>query len=246
MTTRFKLTIEYDGTPYAGWQKQDHMPSVQQTIEQAIFELAQEETTVWCAGRTDSGVHARGQVAHVDIEKPRTILAIMKGLNFHLRNESISILAAEIVDDQFHARFSANLRAYEYHIINRLAPPKIEANRAWHVPWHLDAAAMHDAAQTLVGHHDFTSFRDAHCQSKSPLKTLDHLSVERDGERLIIRTQAQSFLHHMVRNMVGTLIRVGTGKWNASDMADALAAKDRSAAGQTAPAHGLYLMRVGY
>lgn len=246
MTTRFKLTIEYDGTPYAGWQRQDDVPSVQGAIERAVFAFAQEEVTLHTAGRTDAGVHARGQVAHFDLSKQRSAYEVMEGLNFHLREQAIAILAAEEVDAQFHARFSATQRAYEYAIINRRAPLRLEENRAWGVPWALDAQAMHEAAQRLVGCHDFTSFRDAKCQAHSPVKTLDALDVVREGERIIIRTHARSFLHHMVRNMVGTLSLVGAGKWTAEDVTHALAAKDRSAAGPTAPACGLYLMRVGY
>lgn len=246
MVTRFKLTLEYDGTPYAGWQRQDHAPSVQGTIERAIFAFAQEEVTVYTAGRTDSGVHARGQVAHFDLAKPRSALEVMKGLNSHLLPESIAVLNAEEVGDDFHARFSATRRAYEYVIINRRAPLKLERSRAWHIRWELDAQAMHNAAQRLVGAHDFSSFRDAKCQSKSANKTLDALDVTREGERIFIRTHGRSFLHHQVRNMVGTLELVGSGKWTADDVSAALAARDRKAAGPTAPACGLYLTAVNY
>ena len=243
---RFKLTLEYDGTPYAGWQRQDHAPTVQGAIEKAIFALAQEEVTLHTAGRTDSGVHARVQVAHFDLTKPRSAKEVMKGLNFHLLQESISVLAAEEVGEEFHARFSATRRAYEYIILNRPAPPKLELNRVWHVRWDLDAHAMHTAAQHLVGAHDFSSFRDSKCQSKSAHKTLDALDVTREGERIFIRTHARSFLHHMVRNIVGTLELVGSGKWSADDVLKALEARDRTAAGPTAPPEGLYLVDVRY
>lgn len=246
MTTRFKLTIEYDGTPYAGWQRQDDVPSVQRAIERAVFAFAQEEVTLHTAGRTDAGVHARAQVAHFDLAKPRSAYEVMEGLNFHLREEAIAIVAAQEVEESFHARFSATQRAYEYRIINRRAPLKLDANRAWHVPWALDTSAMHHAAQRLVGHHDFTSFRDAKCQAHSPIKTLDALSAVQHGDDILIRTHARSFLHHQVRNMVGTLALVGAGKWTADDVSAALAAQNRSAAGPTAPACGLYLVHVGY
>lgn len=243
---RYKITLEYDGTPYAGWQKQEHMPSVQETLERAIFSFAQEDVTALCAGRTDAGVHACGQVAHFDLSKNRTPFEVAQGLNFHLIHESVCVLNAEMVSDEFHARFDANLRRYEYKIINRRAHPKLLRHRAWHVPRELDADAMHQAAQLLLGKHDFTSFRDAHCQSKSPLKTLDRLDVVREGEIITIHTQARSFLHHQVRNMVGSLSWVGSGRWQIDDMKKALDTADRTAAGPTAPAHGLYLMEVGY
>ncbi len=243
---RYKITLEYDGTPYSGWQKQENVPSVQEALERAIFAFAQEHVTVLCAGRTDAGVHACGQVAHFDLTKERKDFEVVQGLNFHLIHESVCVLAAEIIHGEFHARFDANLRRYEYHIINRQAHPKLRANRAWHVPKTLDTDAMHQAAQLLLGKHDFTSFRDAHCQSKSPMKTLDRLDVMREGENITIHTQARSFLHHQVRNMVGSLSWVGSGRWQIDDMTKALDAKDRAAAGPTAPACGLYLMQVGY
>lgn len=244
--TRFKLTIEYDGTPYAGWQRQDDQPSIQGSIERALYQFAQEDVTIQCAGRTDAGVHARGQVAHLDLTKDRTPFQLSEGLNFYLKDEPIVILSAEVVDDDFNARFSAIHRAYEYRIINRRTPLAIDLNRAWHIPWELDVAAMQAAANRLLGTHDFTSFRASHCQSKSPVKTLDTLTVTRRDDGIVITTSARSFLHHQVRNMVGTLSLVGSGKWQLDDVSAALAAKDRTRSGPTAPAWGLTLMEVTY
>lgn len=244
--TRFKLLIEYDGTPYAGWQRQNDQPSVQGCIEQAVYKFAQEEVHVQCAGRTDAGVHARGQVAHLDLQKDRTAYQLCEGINFFLQNKPIVVLQAEEVDAEFNARFSAKGRKYFYRIINRRAPLAIDEHRAWHIPWDVDAQAMHDAAQLLVGHHDFTSFRASQCQAKSALKTLDRLDVVRQNDEVHVIAEAQSFLHHQVRNMVGTLAQVGSGKWVASDVTHALEAKDRRASGPTAPASGLYLTEVVY
>lgn len=244
--TRFKLTLEYDGTPYAGWQRQENQHSVQAAVEKAVFAFAQEESVVQCAGRTDAGVHATGQVAHVDLAADREAYQVRDGLNHHLRYESVTILSAEAVAPTFHARFDATGRRYLYRIVNRRAPLKLDTHRAWHVPWELDAAAMHDAAQRLLGHHDFTSFRATLCQAKSPMKTLDRLDVTRHGEEIRIEAAARSFLHHQMRNMVGTLSLVGSGKWTADDVTRALQARDRSAAGLTAPPEGLYLTEVKY
>ncbi len=243
---RFKLTLEYDGTPYAGWQRQDDRPTVQAALERAVYDFAQEQAHVQCAGRTDAGVHALAQVAHVDLTKDRTAYEVMEGLNFHLRDEAVAVLSAAPVAADFHARFQATARAYRYRIINRRAPLKLEKNRAWQIPWTLDAQAMHAAAQRLVGHHDFTSFRAGECQARSPVKTLDRLDVTRAGECITIECAARSFLHHQVRNMVGTLALVGSGKWTADDVSRALAARERSKAGPTAPAEGLYLIGVDY
>jgi len=244
--TRFKLTIEYDGTPYAGWQRQDDQPSIQGSIERALHRFAQEDVTIQCAGRTDAGVHARGQVAHLDLSKERTPFQLSEGLNFYLKDEPIVILCAEVVADDFNARFHAVKRTYEYRIINRRTPLAIDLKRAWHIPWELDVSAMQDAAVRLLGTHDFTSFRASHCQSKSPVKTLDTLEVTGEGDTIIVTTSARSFLHHQVRNMVGTLSLVGSGKWTAEDVSAALQAKDRTRSGPTAPAWGLTLMAVTY
>jgi len=244
--TRFRLLVEYDGTGYVGWQRQDNGPSIQQAIEDAIFAFSAERTNLAAAGRTDAGVHARGQVAHVDLAKPTTADTLRDAVNFHLRPQPISILAAEAVGEDFHARFSAIGRHYLYRIVNRRAPLAIERNRAWWVQHALDAAAMHAAAQRLIGHHDFTSFRSSICQAASPMKTLDRLDVERRGEEICIHASARSFLHHQVRNMAGTLKLVGEGRWKADDVTAALAARSRSAAGPTAPAEGLFLAEVRY
>ncbi|MCI5049132.1 MAG: tRNA pseudouridine(38-40) synthase TruA [Rickettsiales bacterium] len=246
MSTRYKLTIEYDGTPYYGWGRQDDVPSVQEHIERAIFKFCQEEVTIACAGRTDKGVHAAAQVAHVDLAKDTDAFRLSEALNFHLKDEPIVILHAEEVSDEFHARFSAIGRRYRYRIINRRPPLAIENNRAWHVAYDLDADAMHEAAQILVGHHDFSSFRASACQAKSPEKTLDRLDVRREGDEIIIEAAARSFLHHQVRNMVGTIERVGAERWTLADVEKALHAKDRKAGGPTAPASGLTLMRIIY
>jgi tRNA pseudouridine38-40 synthase len=244
--TRWKLVIEYDGTNFVGWQRQDNGPSVQEAMERAVKAFCGEETTVWCAGRTDAGVHALGQVAHVDIEKATTARTVRDAVNQHLKPLPIAVLEAEPVDEHFHARLSAKRRHYRYHIVNRRAPLAVERNRAWHVPYALDADAMHDAAQTLVGRHDFSTFRASLCQAKSPVKTLDELLVARHGEAIEITARARSFLHHQVRNMVGTLSLVGRGKWTRADVAAALDAKDRTKGGPTAPPEGLYLVEVGY
>lgn len=244
--TRWKLTLEYDGGPFVGWQRQDNGPSVQETVEQAILAFSGETVTLHAAGRTDAGVHALGQVAHVDLERPTDADTVRNALNFHLKPAPVAVVHVEEVDENFHARFSATHRAYCYRILNRRAPLTLQAGRLWHVAAPLDAAAMQDAAGALIGNHDFTSFRATACQAKSPVKTLDTLRVDRDGEEIAITVEARSFLHHQVRNIAGTLKLVGEGKWSRADVEAALAARDRSRAGPTAPADGLYLMQVRY
>ena len=244
--TRFKLTLEYDGGPFVGWQRQDNGPSVQAALERAVLGFCGERVTVQGAGRTDAGVHALGQVAHVDIAKPCDAETVRDALNAHLRPDPIAVLAAAAVGEDFHARFSAIGRRYRYRIVSRRAPLALERGRAWFLPMALDAEAMHDSAQVLVGRHDFTSFRAAECQAESPVKTLDRLAVARRGEAIEVEAAARSFLHHQVRNLVGTLKLVGEGKWRRQDVAAALAARDRAAAGPTAPAEGLYLVGVDY
>lgn len=243
---RWKLTIEYDGLPFVGWQRQENGPSVQAAVEQAILKLSGEAVTIIAAGRTDAGVHALGQVAHADIAKEMAPDKMRDALNAHLRPHPVAVLEAEVVGDDFHARFGAVARHYLYRIANRRAPLTLEAGKAWQVQAALDAEAMHAAAQRLVGSHDFTTFRASECQAKSPVKTLDRLDVSRVGEEITVRASARSFLHHQVRSMVGTLKQVGVGKWTAGDVAAALAAKDRAACGPVAPPDGLYLVRVDY
>ena len=243
---RFKLTIEYDGSPWVGWQKQDNGPSVQQTIEEAVTAFCGETPRVFGAGRTDAGVHALGQVAHVDIEKEADIYKVREALNYHLKQVPIVILDVEPVDDEFDARFSATGRSYVYRIVNRYVPLTFEAGLAWHVRHYLDVDAMHRAAQQFVGNHDFTTFRASACQAKSPVKTLDSISVQRNGANVTVNVAARSFLHNQVRAMVGSLKLVGTGRWPEIRIAEALEAADRKACGATAPACGLYLESVSY
>ena len=243
---RYKLTIEYDGTPFIGWQQQDNGPSVQGVLTEAIAAFAGERVTVSGAGRTDTGVHALGQVAHIDLAKEWEVDRVRDAINFHLRPQSVAVLKAELVAPDFDARFSARKRHYVYRIVNRRADLTLDQNRAWRVPRPLDGAVMHAAAQKLIGKHDFTTFRSTECQAKSPEKTLDRLDVTRDGDELRIEASARSFLQHQVRSMVGSLVHVGEGKWSVADFADVLAARDRSRCGQVAPPHGLYLVRVDY
>jgi tRNA pseudouridine38-40 synthase len=243
---RYKLTIEYDGTPYVGWQVQDNGVSVQGVLTAAIAAFAGEQVTVGAAGRTDAGVHALGQVAHLDLARDWDTETVRDAINFHLRPQPIAVLAAERAAIDFDARFSAVKRHYLYRIVNRRADLTLEQNRAWRVPRPLDAEAMHAAAQRLIGRHDFTTFRSTECQAKSPVKTLDRLDVVRAGEEVSITAAARSFLQHQVRSMVGSLVHVGEGKWSAHDLAAALDARDRTACGQVAPPHGLYLVRVDY
>jgi tRNA pseudouridine38-40 synthase len=244
--TRFRLVVEYDGRPFMGWQRQAHGPSVQQAIEEAVTAITGEEAAVHAAGRTDAGVHALAMAAHVDIARPITGFRLAGALNAKLRPQPVAVLAAEEVAPDWHARFSCVGRRYVYRIANRRAPLALEAGRAWRVPVVLHADAMNKAAQVLVGRHDFTTFRSAHCQSESPVKTLDRLTVRRFGETIEIEAAARSFLHHQVRSMVGCLELVGRGKWTKRDLKDALEAKDRAALGFNAPPDGLYFAEALY
>ena len=243
---RYKLLIEYDGTPFAGWQMQDAAPTVQGFLTAAISAFCGETTTIQGAGRTDAGVHALGQVAHVDLTKTWDTDTVRDALNAHLRPQPIAVLAAEMVADGFDARFSALRRHYRYRIINRRPDLAIERERAWRVARPLDADAMHAGAQRLVGKHDFTTFRATECQANSPVKTLDKLAVERQGDEVTVLATARSFLHNQVRSMVGSLAFVGEGKWSADDLAATLAARDRTACAPVAPPQGLYLVCVDY
>jgi len=243
---RYKLTIEYDGTPFSGWQLQDTLPTVQGALEAAAKAIAGTEVRVHGAGRTDAGVHALGQVAHCDMAKNLSAGRFRDAMNAHLRPHPIAVLSAEIVPDTFEARFSAVKRHYLYRIRNTRANLALDVGRVWRVPRKLDAAAMDEAAQRLVGKHDFTTFRDTECQAKSPEKTLDQLEVTREGDAIDIVTSARSFLHSQVRSMVGSLVWVGEGRWSANDLAAALAARDRAACGPVAPPQGLYLVKVEY
>ncbi|HXH52910.1 MAG TPA: tRNA pseudouridine(38-40) synthase TruA [Sphingomicrobium sp.] len=244
--TRWRLTIEYDGRPFMGWQRQDHGPSVQQSLEEALFRMTGELASVYAAGRTDAGVHALGQAAHIDIERSLTEHRLREGLNALVRPEPISVLAVEKVADDWHARFSCTGRRYLYRILNRRAPPALDRGRVWHVATPLDAEAMAKGAAMLVGRHDFTTFRSAHCQSDSPVKTLDRLEVGRDGDEIRIEAAARSFLHHQVRSMVGCLALVGRGQWTPEDIGKALEARDRAALGFNAPPDGLYFVAALY
>ena len=244
--TRFALTLEFDGGPYMGLQRQAHGPSVQQCVEEAAEAITGEKIVLHAAGRTDAGVHALAMRAHIEIEKPLSAFRLMEGINAKLRPEPISVIDCTQVTGDWHARFSCIGRQYVYRIINRRAPLALESGRAWHVARLLNAAAMHDAAQRLIGQHDFTTFRSVHCQSQSPVKTLDRLDVVQDGETISIYADARSFLHHQVRSMVGCLVWVGHEKWTADDMQYALEACDRSALAYNAPPDGLYFKRAVY
>ena len=244
--TRFALTLEFDGTPFVGLQRQDNGPSVQEAVERAVHGVTGEVATLHSAGRTDTGVHALAMRSHVDIEKDIDPFRLMEALNAHLRPDPVAVVACEVVSDDWHARFSCIGRAYEYRIVNRRAPLTLDLNRAWQVPQRLDENAMHRAAQALVGRHDFSTFRSVQCQSASPVKTLDRLTVRREGETVVIETAARSFLHHQVRSMVGCLALVGMGRWREEQVAEALAARDRQALGLNAPPHGLYFVRAVY
>lgn len=243
---RFALTLEFDGGPFMGLQRQAHGPSVQQCVEEAILSVTGETATMHAAGRTDAGVHALAMRVHVDIAKPFTSFRLMEAINARLRPAPIAVLACEEVPEDWHARFSCIGRAYLYRIVNRRAPLTLERGKAWQVAKPLDADAMHRAAQALVGRHDFTTFRSAHCQAQSPLKTLDRLDVRRDDDLVLVETEARSFLHHQVRSMVGCLALVGMGRWEEAQVAEALAARDRQALGLNAPPDGLYFVRAVY
>ena len=243
---RYKLTIEYDGTGLVGWQRQANGLSVQEALETAIARFCGERVTVHGAGRTDAGVHALGQCAHLDLERAVSAEVLRNAVNHHLRPAAISVLAAEPAPEDFDARLSAIGRVYLYRILNRRAPPTLERGRVWHVAPPLDVEAMREGARLLVGHHDFSTFRDSLCQASSPVRTLDALELRREGDEIHIEARARSFLHHQVRNMAGTLKLVGLGRWRPEDVARALAARDRRAGGPTAPAAGLYLVEVRY
>ena len=244
--TRWRLTIEYDGRPFMGWQRQDHGPSVQQSLEEAIFRMTGELAAVHAAGRTDAGVHALAMAAHVEVEKGVTEHRLREGLNALVRPDPISVISVERVSDDWHARFSCVGRKYLYRILNRRGPPALDRGRVWHVAVPLDAEAMAEGAAMLVGRHDFTTFRSVQCQSESPVKTLDGLDVRRVGEEVHIEAAARSFLHHQVRSMVGCLALVGRGQWQPGDIRRALEARDRAELGFNAPAEGLYFVEALY
>jgi tRNA pseudouridine38-40 synthase len=244
--TRWKLLLEWDGTPFMGWQRQDHGPTVQAAVERAAKAMTGEEVTAHAAGRTDAGVHALAMAAHVDIAKEVTPHRLREGLNALLRPDPVAVLGVEPVAADWHARFSCNGRRYLYRIANRRAPLTLDAHRAWRIGPPLNLAAMREAASYLVGRHDFTTFRSAHCQSDSPLKTLDALTVEREEDEIHIRAEARSFLHHQVRSMTGCLALVGLGRWQPEDVREALEAKDRAALGLNAPPDGLYFAEALY
>ena len=244
--TRWRVTVEYDGGPFVGWQRQDNGPSVQDAMEDAVKAFSGETVQVFGAGRTDSGVHALGQVAHFDLTREADSDTVRDALNFHLKPRPVAVLAAQQAAPDFHARFSAVEREYLYRIAGRRAPLALDAGRAWQVAVPLDVEAMAEAAGILVGRHDFSSFRAAQCQADSPEKTLDEITVTAAGENIDFKLRARSFLHNQVRIMVGTLKLVGEGKWTSDDVAKALALCDRTKAGPTAPAHGLYLAAVRY
>jgi tRNA pseudouridine38-40 synthase len=246
MVHRYRLLIEYDGTGMAGWQRQAGLPTIQASLEEAISRIVQQSVLVQGAGRTDAGVHALGQVAHVDLPKQYSAYNLIKGCNFYLRPLPIRVLDAVEVDCHFHARFSAKARAYRYRILNRLAPSALEQWRMWHINQIIDHELMQEAASYLVGLHDFSSLRAKACQASSPLKTVSSCQLVRLGDEIQLHIEAPSFLHHMVRNIVGTLVQVGLRRWDPSYIQTILAAKDRSYAGPTAPAHGLYFLWVHY
>ena len=243
---RYRLDIEYDGRPYHGFQAQGDLASVQGSLERAVKGFSGETLRLQAAGRTDTGVHAVHQVVHIDLEKAWKPEVVRDAINAHLVPEPISVLEASVAPEGWHARFSATKRAYEYRILNRKSPPALDQGRVWHVKKPLDAEAMHAAAQVLVGHHDFTTFRDLGCQAKSPMKTLDVAAVRREGEQVVLSFASRSFLHRQVRSMTGSLAQVGLGRWTAADLKAALEARDRKACGPVAPADGLYLVGVTY
>ena len=243
---RYRVILEYDGGPFSGWQRQENGPSVQGALEEAIFNLSGERVTATGAGRTDAGVHARGQVAHFDLVKQFPADTVRDALNAHLRPDPVTVLDAAVAAPDFHARFWAVARLYEYRILCRRAPPALERGHVWHVARELNVSAMQAGARALIGQHDFTTFRATECQAKSPVKTLDRFDVMAQGEEIAFLAGARSFLHHQVRSMVGTLKLVGEGKWRAGDVARALKACDRTACGTVAPPEGLTLLRVDY
>ena len=243
---RFKLTLEYDGAAFRDGSVKKNAFSVQEALEKAVYAISGETVTVQGAGRTDAGVHAIGQVAHLDLEKPLSIESLQNAINYHVRPHPVVVLKATQVEDDFHARFSAIARHYRYRIANRRAALVLDIGRAWHLPRIIDVEAMHEAGQRLVGKHDFTSFRSAACQAKSPIKTLDRVIVQRRGDEIFVEVSARSFLHHQVRNIVGTLKMIGDHKWPVDRIEAILAAKSRAAAGPTAPGVGLYLIGVDY
>lgn len=244
--TRWRLTIEYDGAPFMGWQRQEHGPSVQQTLEEALEQMTGEQAAFTAAGRTDAGVHALAMPSHVEIERELTPHRLREGLNALVRPHPISVLEVEQVADDWHARFSCLGRRYRYRILNRRAPPALDAGRVWHIAVPLDLEAIRAGAAYLIGRHDFTTFRSVQCQSDSPVKTLDALEVSRAGEEIRVTAAARSFLHHQVRSMVGCLAMVGRGQWQPEDISKALEARDRSALGFNAPPHGLYFVEAVY
>ena len=243
---RYKLTIAYDGRPFCGWQRQAGHPSVQQCLELAVERLDGAHALVYGSGRTDTGVHASGQIAHVDLTKAHTADAVQGALNFHLRPHPVSILAVEAVDDSFHARFGATSRHYEYRILNRRGPPAYRQGLVWHVTAPLDADSMHQAAQRLIGHYDFTTFRDSQCQANSPMRTVDNITIRRDGEEIIMSAVARSFLHRQIRSIMGSVVMVGRGKYSPDWITQILEAKDRAKCGPVAPPDGLYLTKILY
>jgi tRNA pseudouridine38-40 synthase len=244
--TRWRLTIEYDGGPFMGWQRQEHGPSVQQALEEALGRMTGEQAAFIAAGRTDAGVHALAMSAHVDVMKSLTPHRLREGLNALIRPQPVAVLDAEPAADDWHARFSCIGRRYLYRMLNRRAPPALDSGKVWHTAVPLDLAAMQEGAAMLVGRHDFTTFRSAHCQSDSPVKTLDRLEVRREGEEIRVEAGARSFLHHQVRSMVGCLALVGRGQWKPDDIRKALEARDRAALGLNAPPHGLYFVEALY
>ena len=244
---RFKLTLEYDGTRYVGWQRQANGLAVQEILERALHAVSGEEVTVRGAGRTDAGVHATGQVAHIDLARRAWRPDVLReALNAHLRPHPVAVLLAEPAPDEFDARHSALRRHYLYRLINRRAPLTLEADRAWLIKRRIDAGAMHEAAQILLGRHDFSTFRDSECQAESPIRTLERFDVMKQGDLILMKVSARSFLHRQVRSMVGSLEHVGSGRWRAADLRDALEARDRARCGTVAPAAGLYLVGVDY
>ena len=243
---RYRLDLEYDGGPYRGFQAQGELPTIQASIERAVAAFCGEQVRLQAAGRTDTGVHATHQVVHIDLAKAWNPDVVRDALNAHLVPEPIAVIEASEATEGWHARFSARLRRYEYRILNRRSPPALGQGRVWHVKKPLDPGRMHEAAQALVGHHDFTTFRDLQCQAKSPMKTLDLAAVRREGETVLLAFSSRSFLHRQVRSMAGSLVEVGAGRWPPERIAQALAARDRKACGPVAPAHGLYLVGVEY